>query len=121
MRNYELTVILPGGPADAQARQKKTLTDLEKKVESASGKVEKITEWGSRQLAYKIKKQDIGNYFLLNLLLPGDQVSDLDRYLQANEDVVRHLLVQAEKRRKGREDKEERKAARARKGENSKS
>lgn len=94
MRNYELTVILPASPkAASRGGPNKTIEEIEKRVESASGKVEKITEWGSRQLAYKIKKQDSGDYFLLNLLLSADRVSDLDRYLQVNESVLRHLLV----------------------------
>ena len=61
------------------------------------GSVEKSDIWGRRQLAYKIKKKDYGIYVVL--VVGGDSsiVSDLDRQLKINDQVLRHLVVKKDK------------------------
>lgn len=94
MRQYELTTVLAGDITDAQ--QKKFTDKLEKLVGSLGGNVEKTDFWGKKTLAYSIKKSTSGVYYSLSVNLPEDQASVLNREVELDEEVLRHLLVVSE-------------------------
>jgi small subunit ribosomal protein S6 len=71
-------------------------THLKTIVETEGGKVEKQEYWGLRTLAYRIKKNRKGHYVLLNLNAPAKAISELERQLKINEDVLRFLTVRVE-------------------------
>lgn len=71
-------------------------THLKTIVENEGGKVEKQEYWGLRSLSYRIKKNRKGHYVLLNLNAPAKAVSELERQLKINEDVLRYLTVRVE-------------------------
>jgi small subunit ribosomal protein S6 len=83
---------------DISAQQVDALaTHLKTIVESEGGKVEKQEYWGLRSLAYRIKKNRKGHYVLLNINAPGKAISELERQLKINEDVLRYLTVRVER------------------------
>lgn len=94
MRKYELTVILPG--ADTEAKQKKTLEKIEKLVSGVSGEVLSSTSWGKKDLFYPIAKQKAGVYYFLNLAIPPEGAAVVNREVQLDGDILRHLLVVGE-------------------------
>lgn len=58
------------------------------------GNVQIITEgWKARRLSYAIKRQRSGYYVVARLLLPGEQLTELDRSLRLNEAVLRHIIL----------------------------
>jgi small subunit ribosomal protein S6 len=71
-------------------------THLKTIIENEGGKVEKQEYWGLRTLAYRIKKNRKGHYVLLNLNAPANAISELERQLKINEDVLRFLTVRVE-------------------------
>jgi small subunit ribosomal protein S6 len=71
-------------------------THLKTIIENESGKVEKQEYWGLRTLAYRIKKNRKGHYVLLNLNAPANAISELERQLKINEDVLRFITVRVE-------------------------
>jgi small subunit ribosomal protein S6 len=71
-------------------------THLKTIVETEGGKVEKQEYWGLRTLAYRIKKNRKGHYVLLNLNAPAKAISELERQLKINEDVLRFISVRVE-------------------------
>jgi len=88
MQQYELTLIL-----------KPTLTE-----EQADAIIEKFKlsivhrqVWGKRMLAYPIRKEKEGLYIYLVIELPESNVSSLEEKIRLNEQIIRHLLVTAEK------------------------
>lgn len=91
MRDYELTFIISAELTGA--KEKKVLDNIEKTIETLGGKLGKKDEWGKKRLAYPIKKKTEGVYFLFDLSLPSSKVASLDRELEINEDVLRHLIV----------------------------
>jgi small subunit ribosomal protein S6 len=60
------------------------------------GKVEKREYWGLRNLAYRVKKNRKGHYMLFNLDAPPIAVSELERNMRINEDVLRYLTIKVE-------------------------
>ena len=71
-------------------------THLKTIIETEGGKVEKQEYWGLRTLAYRIKKNRKGHYVLLNLNAPANAISELERQLKINEDVLRFITVRVE-------------------------
>ena len=65
-------------------------------VAEQGGKIEKREYWGLRNLAYRVKKNRKGHYMLFNLDAPPAAVSELERNMRINEDVLRYLTVRVD-------------------------
>jgi small subunit ribosomal protein S6 len=65
-------------------------------ISENGGKVEKREYWGLRNLSYRMKKNRKGHYVLFNLEAPAAAVSELERNMRINEDVLRYLTIRVE-------------------------
>jgi small subunit ribosomal protein S6 len=65
-------------------------------VAGQGGEVKKRENWGLRNLAFRIKKNRKGHYMLFNLDAPPAAVTELERNMRINEDVLRYLTVRVE-------------------------
>ena len=82
---------------DISTAQVEALTDtFANLVAEQGGKIEKREYWGLRNLAYRIKKNRKGHYVLFNLEAPPGAVSELERNMRINEDVLRYLTVRVD-------------------------
>ena len=91
MRNYELTVVLDGKATPAK---KKSVTELvEKVVTIGKGKVGKVEDWGTKDLAYKIGKSTTGVYLFFPLELETHSAKEVTAKLRASEEIIRYLLI----------------------------
>lgn len=86
---------ISGQQAEALAEQFSSI------VEQQGGKVTKTEYWGLRNLAYRIKKNRKGHYILMNIDAPPETVSELERNMRINEDVIRYLTVRVEELEEG--------------------
>jgi len=91
MRDYELTLILKPDLTD-QARES-LLGKVKKLIEDVKGKVESQDLWGKKSLVYSIKKEKEGVYAYFVLALDEKDISQIDKKIKMEEDVLRHLLV----------------------------
>jgi len=76
---------------------KKAVDNLVAEVKKNAGEVknDKLTELGEKKFAYKIKKEQSGNYIVWEF--ESDKVSlDLEAKLRINDNVLRHLLVRVD-------------------------
>ncbi|MDX2083206.1 MAG: 30S ribosomal protein S6 [Rickettsiales bacterium] len=80
------------------ARQDLTVEDvdalsakLSKIITEGDGKIISKEYWGLRNLAYKVKKNNRGHYVLLNIDADYSAVSELNRVIGYNEDIIRSL------------------------------
>lgn len=88
---YESVII---ARQDLSTQQVEALTEqMTAVVTDNGGKVEKTEQWGLRSMAYKIKKNRKGHYFQLSMEAPAAALSELERQLRLNEDVLRSLSV----------------------------
>lgn len=65
------------------------------------GEVNEINQsapWGKRRLAYPIDKHNDGYYVVTTLRLDPNQMTELERGLRLNEDVLRHLVISLDKK-----------------------
>ncbi len=82
---------------DIAAPQVEALTDTFKKIiEDDGGSIPKQEYWGLRSLAYKIKKNRKGHYVLLNIDGPATAITEMERQMRINEDVLRYLTIRVD-------------------------
>ena len=87
-------VMLIGNIALSESEEKK----LDKKIEDFlkdKGKIVKKSLFGKRELAYPIKKETKGNYWIYNLELESGVVSQFCQKLKMEESVLRFLLLKS--------------------------
>jgi small subunit ribosomal protein S6 len=70
--------------------------DVESLIDRNDGRVLEIEPWGLRKLAYPIKKQQEGYYFVLQSDMEPQSVAEIDRNLRLMEPVIRHLIVRTD-------------------------
>jgi small subunit ribosomal protein S6 len=91
MRNYELAYVVD------PEQDEQSLEDLEEKVKgwvvSAGGKVGKVDRWGKRRLAYPVKKQTEGFYFILTTEMPPGAGALVERDLRLSESILRYMIT----------------------------
>ena len=91
MALYESVII---GRQDLTPNQFEELTDeFIKIIESFKGLIKKRENWGLRNLAYKINKNRKGHYILLNIDSSSDAISEYERLMRLNEDIIRFLTI----------------------------
>jgi small subunit ribosomal protein S6 len=90
MRKYELVCIL--GSLDEMAK-KEIIKKIKDFIVDLGGKIEKEEGLGVKKLAYRIKKQTEGDYFLFLIELDSKTVGKLDEKLKREENLLRYLLV----------------------------
>ncbi|MDR0580657.1 MAG: 30S ribosomal protein S6 [Holosporaceae bacterium] len=52
---------------------------------------------GLRKLAYRIKKNHKGHYYVMQLKSDVSSAAELGRLMRLNEDIIRHLIVKVDK------------------------
>ncbi|MGE0723864.1 MAG: 30S ribosomal protein S6 [Alphaproteobacteria bacterium] len=60
------------------------------------GQVLKREYWGLRNISYRIRKNRKGHYVLLNIEAPAAAVTEMERTMRINEDVLRYLTVRVD-------------------------
>ena len=65
-------------------------------LETDGGTVQKREYWGLRSLAYRIKKNRKGHYMLLGLDAPPASITEMERQLSLNEDVLRFMTLRVD-------------------------
>ncbi|AQX27806.1 MULTISPECIES: 30S ribosomal protein S6 [unclassified Bartonella] len=69
-------------------------------IEAQGGKVGRIENWGLRSLAYRIRKNRKAYYVLVNIDAPAAAISELERQMRINEDILRYMTIRVEKHEK---------------------
>lgn len=87
---------------DVSAQQVEALSEQFKGIiESLGGKVEKTEYWGVKSVAYRIKKNRKAHFTLLNIDAPPAAITEMERQMSINEDVIRFLTVRVEELEQG--------------------
>ena len=94
MAFYESVVI---ARQDLSTVQVDALADeLANILQEGGGKVTKRENWGLRSLQFRIKKNRKGHYLFFNIDGPAAAVTEYERRMRINEDVLRYLSVRVE-------------------------
>lgn len=91
MRNYELMFIVR--PDLDETSFKDLVQKVSGWITEAGGMISKTDIWGKRKLAFPIRKQNEGQYVLLNVQMAPTFGSALERNLRFQEQILRFLLT----------------------------
>ncbi len=113
-RLYDLIFICR--PDTPEEEITKLVSTLEHAATERSGKVEKVEKWGTRKLAYRVRRHREGYYvYLLLRSTQGEMIKELERRLKVADPVIKYLTVRLDeelKRQKKLAQRRERKASR---------
>lgn len=98
MRQYELYLVI-----DADAEEEDVNAIVERMTQlistgdgEAHGEVIKVEARGKRRLAYPIKKRVEGQDIILYFQTPSQILSEMERILKLDEQVLRYLIVRTD-------------------------
>jgi small subunit ribosomal protein S6 len=91
MNKYEMMFIVKANADEkAIANTAKSLKDI---ITNMNGKILEEKDLGSKELAYPIKKETVGYYFVVYFEATAELVTELDRKSRIDESVLRHLII----------------------------
>jgi len=94
MRDYELVIIVT--PEIEETATAEVVDKVKSWITEAGGSIESSEEWGRQKLAYLIRNQKEGQYFLFNLKLEPTAVATLERNFRLQESILRFLIINRE-------------------------
>lgn len=94
MHKYEIMFIVK---TDIDEKtQKDTVATFSKVLTDMKAKIINTKDMGQKKLAYPIKKQLRGNYYILNVEASADAVKEFDRKAKIDENILRHIVIREE-------------------------
>lgn len=91
MNKYEMMFIVKATMESDEV--KKTVDNVKKTIESLKGKVAEVKELGEKKLAYPIKKELNGYYYVFQCEMSKEAEAELARKISINENILRHLII----------------------------
>ena len=87
---------------DVTPQQVEAFTEQFKGIITAGGgNVAKIEYWGVKSLTYRIKKNRKAHFTLLNIDAPPAAITEMERQMGINEDILRFMTIKAEELEEG--------------------
>ncbi len=91
MNKYEMMFIVKATMESDQV--KATAENMKKVVSECGGNVTEFKELGEKKLAYPIKKELNGYYYVMQIEASKEAEAELSRKAGLDENVLRHLIV----------------------------
>ncbi|MDE3057453.1 MAG: 30S ribosomal protein S6 [Bacteroidota bacterium] len=95
-KTYETTFIINATLEDPQIET--AIEKVKDLITKNGGEILAVEKWGRRRLAYPIKKKNNGYYTLIEFRAPGDLIAKLERHYQLDEQTLRYLTIQLDKK-----------------------
>tara|TARA_Y100001960_G_scaffold68618_1_gene72417 strand:+ start:2130 stop:2429 length:300 start_codon:yes stop_codon:yes gene_type:complete len=91
IRKYEIVMAL--SPMANETESDAIISNLEDFIASNGGEVSEKESWGLKRLSYPVKNYREGNYVRTLISMSSSSVSQLENNLNANEDVLIHMVT----------------------------
>jgi small subunit ribosomal protein S6 len=93
---YESTFIVNAALDDAQIDV--VIEKVKDIIVKNGGEIRSTEKWGRKRLAYTIEKKNNGFYAFLEFKAPADLLLKLERHFHLEDQVIRHLTIQLDKK-----------------------
>lgn len=90
MRHYEICILVHPDQSEQVPAMIERLKTL---VAEQNGKIERVEDWGRRQLAYPIEKLVKAHYVLMNIECGYETIEEIENGFRFNDAILRHLTV----------------------------
>jgi len=95
-KHYESVVIINAALEDPQIDQ--TIEAIQNNIKLTGGEITDSEKWGRKRLAYAIDKAKSGYYLITRFIAPTSMITEFERTLKLEENVIRYLTIALEKR-----------------------
>ena len=116
MRHYEIVLIVHPDQSDQVVGMVEKYINI---VKDAEGNINRLEDWGRRQLAYPINKIHKAHYVMMNVECGLETLAELEELFKYNDAIIRSLVIRRDEAiteesllAKSAEEKRERKAQR---------
>jgi small subunit ribosomal protein S6 len=92
--HYELLFII--NPTLSEEDKENLLNRVKGYLEQADGEVFSFKSWGLRRLAYTLKNQSEGQYYLVQCAMTTEKVSEFRRSLTLAEGILREMVIRVD-------------------------
>jgi small subunit ribosomal protein S6 len=92
---YETIFILR--PDQGEPQIKDAISRYSGIIAAGGGEVVEVEEWGSRELAYRIKGERRGSYIRFDYIANGPVMNEVERNLKISDAVLRYLSVMVDR------------------------
>ncbi|HON38395.1 MAG: 30S ribosomal protein S6 [Desulfomonilia bacterium] len=92
---YEIMFIQ--NPDLGEEDREKLFTRFRNTVSKNGGEIINTQDQGIKTLAFKIQKRSRGRYFLIHLEGPGSMISELERFMRLDENIMRFVTIKLDK------------------------
>ncbi|HSG06003.1 MAG TPA: 30S ribosomal protein S6 [Nitrospiria bacterium] len=100
MQTYESIFITR--PTLSEEESTKLLDKVKAVVEKNGGSLTQAENWGKKKLAYEVKKEKKGIYFILRFSGSGKLVDELERNYRVEDSVLKYMTVKPPKGDEGK-------------------
>jgi small subunit ribosomal protein S6 len=90
MRHYEIVFLVH---PDQSAQVPAMIDRYRSTIETASGKIHRLEDWGRRHLAYPIKKIHKAHYVLMNIECDQPTLAELETNFRFNDAILRSMTL----------------------------
>lgn len=90
MRHYEIVFLVHPDQSEQTPAMVERYRSM---IETKSGKIHRLEDWGRRQLAYPIQKVHKAHYVLMNVECDKEALDELTNAFRFNDAVIRHLVM----------------------------
>ncbi len=94
MREYEVALLL--SPQQDETSQAESIEGVRNFIIKGGGKIVDEEDWGIRQFAYPIKKQEYGRYYFIRFKSLPSVAYELNTHLRLTRAFLRHMVVRRE-------------------------
>ena len=94
MNKYEIMFIVKATMESADV--KKSADTYKNLIQTLKGKVVEAKELGEKKLAYPIKKELNGYYYVMQVEANKEAIQEFDRKIRLDETILRHLIIRQE-------------------------
>ena len=91
MRRYETIIIMD--PDLPDEKQEPVIKRVEETITQQGGYMALIDDWGTRKLAYAIKKKERGHYIRFDFCGTGAVVNEIERFFRIDDSVLKYMTV----------------------------
>ena len=98
MRVYEeLFIVKPDAPEE---EVNAFIDQLKALITTANGTIDKVDNWGTRKLAYRVSKYAEGHFILIQFSSSPDSVKEIERRLRVTDMVIKFITVRIDEKQK---------------------
>lgn len=95
MNNYEIMFVVKTTIESEEVN--KTVDSFKKLLTDHKAKIDNFRDLGQKKLAYPIKKELNGFYYVINCSASKEAISEFDRKAAIDENLIRHLVINLDK------------------------